>query len=279
MEMLVPSALQFVAFVLLALAPQGVQEKQILFEAPEGSTDTDRTKAAKALAARCVAQGMAGVTGDTVRRAANSPRQIRLLSPKGFTAEQIPAVDFLASFPCRSVQMRLEHFLNRKEKEQYGDGKSAPKGMTWTKLKTWKYVEKPFPHYQAVEQGNEQLFLDKPVIDATAKCGLLRHPGGDLHGYDRESGVYMTFKGSLVKAMHDSIVPNPEEPGKTMLPLNLFIDGVCFPTNDGMMGWRILQPKAKDPDLAIWTFPGLTEESPLGTLLEHPLPFALKRIE
>jgi hypothetical protein len=273
-----PRLLAVAALLATAAPPASAQEKELLFDAPTGANDKDRSQAARALAARCVAGfGMAGVTGDTVRSSPTTPRQIRLLSPQGFTPEQILAVLFLASMPCRQVHLRLEHFLNKEEKEKFGDGLNSPKAMTWTKVRCWALLEKPFRRWEPEEKEIELLFRDKPVIEAAGKWSLLRHPGGDLYGYDREPGIYMTFKGAIVKTMHDGIVPDPEKPGKTILPLNLFIDGFRFPTEGGSMGWRTLQPNAKDPDLALWTFPDLTEKSLIGHLLENPLPFALTR--
>lgn len=267
------------ALVVFAAAASGAvaQEKELYFEPPAGANDKDRTQAAKALAARCVAAGLRDVKAETVRRTPDSPRLIRLQSANGFSKEQIEHVEFLASWPCKSVQMRLERFLAQDEKDKFPAGEQAPKGTTWTKQRSWVLTEKPFPHYMQKDEEEDVLFLDKPVIDASGRWGFLRHRGGDLHGQECKEGVYLTFKGPVVKAMYDSIVPDPDKPAKKMLPLHLFFDGVRIPTDGGRMGWRVIQPKAKDPDFALWTFPDLTEQSPLAYLLEYPLPFILKR--
>ncbi|HEU4339334.1 MAG TPA: hypothetical protein VFS19_04635 [Planctomycetota bacterium] len=268
------------AAALLCLSAQAQEpDKQILFEAPKGTSDADRLKAAKALAARCVAHGLADATGDTISRAPNTPRQVRLRSAKGFDKESLAAIDFLAAFPCKSVVLRLERFLTEAEKGEYLEGEKAPKGCSWVKHRFWAIAKDAFPPYKSSEAEESSLFLNKPVIDASGKWKIHRHPGGELFGEERPAGVYMTFKGSLVKTMYGAIVPNAEKPGKTMLPLNLFIDGVRFPTDDGIMGWRILETKGDLPDFATWTFPDLTPKSALAWLMENPLPFELKRVE
>jgi len=272
-------ALVAVAALLAGAAPALAQENQIIFESPKGTTDPDRLKAAKALAARCVAHGWKDVTGDTARPSPDSVRQVRLLSAKGFTKEMYPAIDFLSSFPCRRVELRFERLLTEKEKETYQAGGLSPKGSAWVKHQVWESAASPFPLYRPAKEEKENLFLDKPVIDAEGKWKIHRHEGGDLFGYDRERGVFLTFKGAIVKTIHGSIVPNPEKPGTTMLPINLFIDGLQLSTENGSMGWRVLQGKGEIPDLAIWTFPELTEKSPLVWLMENPLPFELKRVK
>jgi len=263
--------------VFTSAADASAQEKELHFEPPAGANDKDRTQAAKALAARCVAAGLRDVKAETVRRTPDTPRLIRLHSAKGFAAEQIEQVDFLASWPCKTVHLRVERWLTQDEKGKFPAGEKAPQGATWTKQRYWGFAEKPFPHYRQSEEEEDFLFADKPVIDASARWKLLRHPGGDLHGKDTPAGVFLTFRGPLVKVMYESIISNPDKPGKKLLPLHLFIDGVRFPIEEGMMGWKVLQPKAEDPDLALWDFLDLTEKRPLAPLLEHPLPFTLKR--
>jgi hypothetical protein len=255
------------------------QENQLIFESPKGTTDPDRLKAAKALAARCVAHGFKDVTGDTARPAPDAMRQVRLLSTKGFTKEMYPAIDFLATFTCRKVELRFERFLSKAEMDEYKEGEKAPKGTTWTKHRIWKLFADPFPHYRPTEEDEVSLFLDKPVIDAAGKWRIHRHAGGDLFGHERPEGVFLIFKGSMVKTIYGGIVPNPEKPKQTMLPINLFIDGVRFPTDGGSMGWRSIETKVENPDMAIWEFPEMLPTTPIVWLLENPLPFALKRVE
>jgi len=271
--------LAWAAALLCLGAPVQELEKQLLFEAPKEISDADRLKAAKALAARCVAHGLADVTGDTISRAPNTPRQLRLRSAKGFDKEALAAVDLLKAFPCKSVVIRFERFLTEAEKADYREGEKAPKGCSWVKHRTWEPAEKAFPPYKPSEAEMFSLLLDKPVIDTSGKWKIHRHAGGDLFGTKCEAGVFLTFKGALVKTMYGCIVPNPEKKGSTMLPLNLFIDGVRFPTDNGSMGWRILETKGDLPDFAIWTFPDLTEKSAFAWLMENPLPFELKRVE
>ena len=267
------------AFLLAGAESALAQEKQLIFESPKGTSDADRLKAAKTLAARCVAHGFKDVTGDTARPAPDAIRQVRLLSTKGFTPEMYPAIDFLSSFLCRRVELRFERFLSTAEKDEYKEGEKAPKGTTWTKHRIWKLFADPFPHYKPTEEDTESLFLDKPVIDASGKWKVHRHDGGDLFGFDRPAGVFLTFKGPIVKTIYGGIVPNPENPKKTMLPLNLFIDGVRFPTDGGSMGWRTMETKGDIPDLAIWEFPEMLPTTPIVWLLENPLPFELKRVK
>jgi len=269
------------AFAMLAAVPTArAQEKELLFEAPAGVPDAQRTKAAKALAARCVAQGMAGVTGDTVAREPNTPKKIRLLAPKGFTEEMVSVAEYLASVPCRTLELRFEHFLSEAEKETYKPGEEAPKGSAWMKFRTWEIVRKPFRHYSTSVEETTVLFRDKPFVDATGKYKIHRHGGGDLFGKNRDAGIFLNFPGAMAKTIYSGIVKHPDPPHGSMLPLNLFIDGAQFPTNNGMMGWRTLTgPDQNVPDLAIWEIPELSTITPIACMLENPLPFALKRPE
>lgn len=256
------------------------QAKALLFEAPAGTGDVPLLKAAKALATRCAAQGLKGVTGDIFAPVPPGPKRVRLTAPNEFTEAQVPVVEFLASFPCRTIELRFEHFLSKTEKDLYQEGEKAPKGSSWIDLHVWEKIEKPVVHFKKSEAPIATLMRDKPVIDVSGKCKILRHGGGNLHGYDREAGIYLTFSGAAAKTLYSGIVKSPDPPHKDVLPVNLFIDGTRFPTDNGFMGWRNLAGGEKDPpDLAIWTFPDLTAATPIPTLLEHPLPFALKRAE
>jgi len=272
-------SLAIAAALLMAASGVRAQEKPLLFDAPAGANDLDRIKAAKALAARCVACGIPEVTGDTFSSAPNAPKRIRLMSPKGFTAEMIPAVDFLASFPCRTVELRFEVPLGKRDQETYKPGGKSPKGASWTKIRNWDSVAAPFHHLKAADQEVDFLLLDKPAVDVSGKFKILRHPGGDLYGHDREEGIFLTFRGAVVKTLHQGIVRQPDPPHKELLPVELLIDGLRLPTEQGSMGWRSLQSDADNPDLAIWTFPELAAKKPLACLLENPLPFAMKRSE
>src|SRR5688572_11893192 len=131
------------------------QENQLIFESPKGTSDADRLKAAKALAARCVAHGFKDVTGHTARPAPDAMRQIRLLSAKGFTKEMVPAIDFLATFTCRKVELRFERLLTEKEKDTYERGGKAPKGCAWVKHQAWEAAAAPFPHYRPAKEEKE----------------------------------------------------------------------------------------------------------------------------
>jgi len=272
-------SLVLAAALLAAASDARAQEKPLLFDAPQGANDLDRIKAAKALAARCVASGIPEVTGDTFASAPNGPKRIRLTSPKGFTAEMIPAVEFLASFPCRTVELRFELLLGKRDQETYKPGEKAPKGASWTKIRNWEGVAEPFQHLKPAPRELDILFLDKPAVDVSGRFKILRHPGGDLFGHDREEGIFLTFRGAVVKTLHQGIVKLPDPPRREMLPVKLLIDGLRLPTEEGSIGWRNLQTDADNPDLAIWTFPGLAAKKPLACLLENPLPFAMKRSE
>jgi len=254
------------------------QAKTLLFEAPAGTGDVQLLKAAKALAARCVAQGLKGVTADLFAPNPPGPKRIRLTAAKEFTEPQIAVADFLASFPCKTIDIRFEHFLSKAEKETFKEGEEAPKGSTWTTFQEWERVEKPFVHFRQAKEPIITLLRDKPTVEAAGKFKVLRHPGGDLHGNDREAGIFLTFPGAMAKTLYAGIRKKPDPPHTDFLPLNLFIDGTRFPTNDGMMGWRNVANGPKDPpDLAIWAIPDLAAETPLAILLENPLPFAVKR--
>ncbi len=272
-------ALCVAAALLAAASDARAQEKPLLFEAPPGAKDLDRIRAAKALVARCDACGLRDVTGDTFAPAPNSPKRIRLQSPKGFAAETIQVIEFLASFPCRAVELRFELLLSKQDRETFKPGEKAPRGATWTKLRNWEGAAAPYPHLKPGAQELDVLFLDKPVVDVAVKCKILRHPGGDLFGHDREEGIFLTFRGATVKTLHQQIVKHPDPPHKELLPVKLLIDGLRIPTEEGSIGWRNLQTDADNPDLAIWTFPELAAKKPLACLLENPLPFALKRSE
>jgi hypothetical protein len=267
------------AVLVLAALPARAQEKQLLFEAPEGANDSDRTKAAKNLAARCVAAGMKGVSGDAWAPAPDTPKRVRIISPTGFPEDRIAEIEYFASIPCSSVELHFKHFLAHAEKETFKEGEKAPKGSTWRKVACLDPVSKPFRHFKTLAE-DWMLVRDKPVLEIEGKFKIHRHTGGDLYGHERERGIFLKISGASARTMFGQIRKRPDPPRTEMLPVMLMIDGFHCPTDNGFIGWRTLKRgKDEPPDLALWMFPDLNERGPLIFLLENPMPFALKRIQ
>ena len=269
----------FAAALILAASPAVAQDKELLFEAPAAASDADRIKAAKALAARCVAAGLKDVVGDTHRPAPTEPKRIRLKWEERFWSEHFPLLDFLASFQARTVEIRFERVVKSSERLTYKEGEKAPEGHTWVKVSEWVPVAGPFSHYRLREASRSLLFPDKPKhIPGPFK--VIRHAGGELFGVESDPNTFLLFKGPQAIELNGRSVRNPDDPQGMIIPLRLFIDDAFFPIENGVMYWRFVDTKGGSrPELALWKFDGLDSKSPLAWLLENPLPFALKRVK
>jgi hypothetical protein len=270
----------FLSIACVLFAPPQANGKQLLFDAPKDASDEDRKAAAKALAARCVAHGMAGVKGDAIHRGPNIPKQIRILAPVAFTPGMISAIDWLATFQGRDLELRFQRELSAAEKEEFPVEEKSPKAHSWVRLRDWETVAAPFVHLKPSKQELCYLFPDKPGLKTAGHCKVHRHGGGDLFGEFNAPGVFLVFRDALAKALYAGIVPKPDDPDNTMLPAVLLLDGHKLPIEEGRFQFRTVRPagRSKNPDLILWEIPA-TAPVPLTYLLEHPLPFSLKRIE
>lgn len=277
-----PMAAVALAALFAAAAPSArAQTKQLLFDAPKEASEEDRKTAAKALAARCVAQGMTGVKAEAIHRGPGIPKQIRLSAPKEFTPEMISAIDFLASFQGRDLELRFDRRLSEAEKEKYPVEVNAPEGHSWIRLRDWETVDGRFMQLKPAKQELCYVFPDKPGLKLAGKVKIHRHGGGDLFGEFSAPGTFLIYRDALAQALFSSIIKNPDAPDRTLIPSQLLLDGHRIPTEDGRIHWRTLKPaaKSKTPDMALWEFPASGPGKVLAYLLEHPLPCALKRIE
>jgi hypothetical protein len=265
--------------VLVAGAPAVLaQEKEVFFEVPAGVSDLERLKVAKTLAIRCAAAGLKDIVADLHRPAPNEPKRIRLISKDRFWTDQFPLLDFLATFQARKLEIQFHRVVQPSERTVFKEGEKAPVGFAWVKFPEWKFSEKPFPHYQRVENSHFLLLPEKPK-PITGPFKIVRHAGGDLFGVESDPAILMVFKGPQALDIDSRKVRNPEGEGH-ILPMNLFIDDVYFSESNGMMLWRYAETKSgSKPELALWKFDELDARTPLVWLLENPLPFQLKRVK
>ena len=267
------------AAIMLAASPAAAQDKELLFDAPAAASDADRIKAAKTLAARCVAAGLKDVVGDLYRPSATEPKRIRLKSEQRFWSENFPLLDFLASFQARTVEIRFERVVKSSERRTYKEGEKAPEGHSWVKVPEWEFVEKPFQHYRRKEASRSLLFPDKPK-NIPGPFKVIRHPGGPLFGVEADPNTFLLFKGPQAVELNSRSVRDPDDPQSMIIPLRLFIDDALLSVDNGMMFWRFVDTKGgSKPDMAFWKFDGLDPKLPLAWLLENPLPFELKRVK
>ena len=254
------------------------QETERLYEGPKDAAIQQLMTAANSLAARCEAYQLDGVKG-TVSVDLGGRNLVKLSRAKGFPADKIEAVNFLASFSAAPLQLRVLHKLGQAEQAKYAPGGEPPEGAAWIRLFEWKRGETPFESYVKSESDPYFLFRKQPILDATGKLKVLRHDGKPFHKQKLEAGTYLEFPKDLTEALHATLIKDPDRPDKDLFLGSIILDGIKIDTGGGAMRWFTSSAKSKGPDIGVWSFKELSLSPVLDRLIEHPLPFPLKPAE
>jgi hypothetical protein len=111
-----------------------ISGQEILYKAPDEATPQELSKAAKALAARCLGYGYRGIQTTIVDRGCS--KVIQVTCETGFTPEMMITLNAFAQLSATTVELKFPAFLTDIQREQYQPGANskddkAPPGARW----------------------------------------------------------------------------------------------------------------------------------------------------